>query len=168
MAVKEVIRKHKPRIVMLQKTKNQHMSDRVVKEIWGGSHLKWLRLDAVGATSGVILLWDIRQISVASMWKGVFSVSAVVEDLVAKFRWLVTSVYGPNDSSSKREFWRELDDTRGRWNGAWCVKGDWNVVKFLSERSEGRGLSLEMRLFLDWLNSHSFVDLQLSGATFTW
>lgn len=42
------------------------------------------------------------------------------------------------------------------------------MVKFLSERSEGRRLSLEMRLFSDWLNSHSLVDLQLSGATFTW
>lgn len=33
MAVKDVIRKHKPQIVMLQENKIQHMSDRVVKEI---------------------------------------------------------------------------------------------------------------------------------------
>lgn len=73
------------------------MSDRVVNEIWGGSHVKWLSLDAIGAVGGVSLLGDCRQISVVSTWKGAFSVSAIVEDLAAKFKWLVISVYGPND-----------------------------------------------------------------------
>lgn len=125
-------------------------------------------MDAVGTAGGVTLLWDCRHISIDAMWKGVFSVSVIMEDLEVKFRWLVTDVYGPNDSSRRREFWQELDGTRGRWNGAWCVGGEWNVVRFPSEKLKDGRLSTEMRLFSDWLNAHSLVDLQLSGAAFTW
>lgn len=89
-----------------------------------------MSLDAIGAVGGVILLGDCRQISVVSTWKGAFSVSAIVEDLAAKFKWLVISVYDPNDNSSRRDFWRELDDTR-------CIVGIWSDSRVRGQRVGG-------------------------------
>ena len=79
-------------------------------------------------------------------------------------KWLLTSVYGPNNSQRRDDFSKEMDMIRGRWNGAWCIGGDWNIIKFRSEKLGGSQLRAEMRRFSDWINSHSLVDLQLRGA----
>lgn len=42
------------------------------------------------------------------------------------------------------------------------------MVRFPSKMSKGGRLSTKIRLFSDWMNSHSLVDLQMSGATFMW
>ena len=56
----------------------------------------------------------------------------------------------------------------GRWNGAWCICGAWNITRFPSEKLGGSKITSDMRHFSGWINSHSLVDLQLSGASFTW
>lgn len=94
--------------------------------------------------------------------------SAAVEDLSNNSNWLITSVYVPNDTRSRKDLWKELDAVRGRWDGAWCVGGDWNVVRYLSERMGTSRMTEEMRSFLDWINSQSLVDLPPKGAFFTW
>lgn len=78
------------------------------------------------------------------------------------------NVYGPNDSRLRESFWRESDSIHSRWNGPWCLGGDWNVIRFPSEKSGGVLLSAEMEAFLDWINTHSLIDLNLRGILFTW
>lgn len=85
----------------------------------------------------------------------------------ANVGWIVTSVYGPNDSGTRHLFWDELDSIR-RWNGAWCIGGDRNVIRFPSKRSGGTFFSVEMIEFSDWIIQNSLVDLQLGGAQYTW
>lgn len=57
---------------------------------------------------------------------------------------------------------------RGRWNGAWCIGGDWNVIRYPSEKLGGSRITGDMRRFTDWINSHSLGDMPLSGASYTW
>lgn len=38
-------------------------------------------------------------------------------------------------SRKKRsDFLRELDGMRGKWSGAWCEGGDWNLIRFPMEK----------------------------------
>lgn len=57
------------------------MSDRVVKEIWGRIKVNWEAIDALGAVSGQLMIWDTRSISVLNSWKDVFSLLVLVEDM---------------------------------------------------------------------------------------
>ena len=75
---------------------------------------------------------------------------------------------GPTLIPKGPDLWRELNAIRGSWNGAWCVGGDWNIVCFPSKKLGGGHLSAATSLFSDWINSHSLIDLQLGGASFTW
>lgn len=72
------------------------------------------------------------------------------------------------ENSQFRPRWKELDGIRRRWNGPWCVGGDWNVVRFPGEKLGGYRTSSDMQAFSDWINTNSLIDLQLNGATFTW
>lgn len=35
------------------------------------------------------------------------------------------------------EFWEELKDIRGSWEGPWIIGGDFNVIRFVNEKSSG-------------------------------
>eukprot|EP00268_Persea_americana_P001437 TRINITY_DN10442_c1_g1_i1.p1 TRINITY_DN10442_c1_g1~~TRINITY_DN10442_c1_g1_i1.p1 ORF type:complete len:115 (-),score=26.44 TRINITY_DN10442_c1_g1_i1:3-347(-) len=97
LVVKELLRSQKVQIAMLQELKLKGVSDRLVKEIWGRRFVKWVAVDAVGA-AGRLLMWDTRSVSVLNSWKDVFSLPVLVEDLENNSKWLLTSVYGQNNS----------------------------------------------------------------------
>lgn len=80
----------------------------------------------------------------------------------------MTSVYSPIDRRLRGSFWNELDSIRSRWNGPLCLGGDWNVVRFPSEKLNGSQFSADMIAFSDWINCHSLVDLHLGGSKLTW
>ena len=51
---------------------------------------------------------------------------------------------------------------------AWCLVGDFNIIRYPSERLGCESFSLAMFAFSDFIESNSLVDLPLEGASFTW
>ncbi|RVW25808.1 hypothetical protein CK203_101074 [Vitis vinifera] len=60
-----------------------------------------------------------------------------------KLLWL----YGPSKGKERRELWEELAAIKGLWSDPWCIAGDFNVVRFPVETSNGRQMSTTMREF---------------------
>ena len=56
-----------------------------------------MAVDAVGSSGGQLVLWDSRSVSIINEGKDVFSALVLVEDLDSKSKWLIASVYGPNE-----------------------------------------------------------------------
>uniref|UniRef100_A0A7N2LEX3 GRAM domain-containing protein n=1 Tax=Quercus lobata TaxID=97700 RepID=A0A7N2LEX3_QUELO len=65
---------------------------------------------------------------------GRFSVSCEFKNVVDHFVWALTGVYGPNSDRDRSFFWEELSGLCSWWDVPWCVRGDFNVVRFPSER----------------------------------
>lgn len=119
MVIKEALTKNKAHTALIQESKLSSMSNFVAREVWGGSHIEWVRVGTMGSVGGILLLWDSRFTKVLDSWKGEFLVLAWVEDLANSSQWLVTSVYGPNTNTRIVDFWEELDFIRGRWDSPW-------------------------------------------------
>ena len=134
LVVNELICNNKVQIALIQESKIASMTMRIVREVWGSKFVKWVTLEMVGSTGGILMLWDSRHVAACNSSKGESSVSTEVKNLATKKKWLITSVSGPNSDSKRPNLWRELDAIKGRWNGAWCVGGDWNVVWFPCEK----------------------------------
>ena len=80
----------------------------------------------------------------------------------------LTRVYGPTMKQYKELFWEELGTIQGLWSDPWCIGGDFNVIKFPSERSrEGRMIGT-MRRFSKVIEELALRDLPLHGGPFTW
>ena len=68
----------------------------------------------------------------------------------------------------REDFLSELGAIRGLWNELWCVAGDFNMIRFPSERSKGGRMSPTMRRFSEVVEELELRDLPLQGGLFTW
>ena len=64
MLVKHTIRKSKPDIVMLQETKLENIHEWDVREFTGSDSWTWSFLPSIGASGGIIVLWNKLKIEV--------------------------------------------------------------------------------------------------------
>ena len=96
--VRNLIRKWKADIVCLQETKLELINKGVICSLWGGQHVDWLYLGSMGASGGVLLMWDNRVVDKVEEAVGHFSVSCKFK-VVDHFVWAFTGVYGLNSDS---------------------------------------------------------------------
>ena len=57
---------------------------------------------------------------------------------------------------------------RAKWPMAWCLVGDFNIIRYPSERLGCESFSPAMFAFSDFIENNSLVDLPLEGVSFTW
>ena len=115
-----------------------------------------------------MLIWDKRVFEKLDVIVGQFSVSVLLRGVVDDFVWACIGVYGPNDDGQWATLWEELSQVRARWPMAWCLVGDFNIIRYPCERLGCELFSPTMFAFLDNIESNSLVDLPLEGASFTW
>ena len=115
-----------------------------------------------------MLIWDKRVFKKLDVIVGQFFVSVLLRGVVDDFVWACTGVYGPNDNGQQSTLWEELSQVCARWPMAWCLVGDFNIIRYLSERLGCESFSPAMFAFWDFIENNSLVDLPLEGTSFTW
>ena len=64
--------------------------------------------------------------------------------------------------------WDELVGVQQYWNVPWCCIGDFNIVRFPSERLGNSRLTLAMELFSEFVEDLNLIDLPLERGSYTW
>jgi exonuclease III len=168
LMVRNLLRQWRVDIVCLQETKLEHISRRVVKSVWGCHYFDWCYVAAIGAAGGILLMWDKRVVSRVDTVVGDCVAACSFKNVVDGFVWAFAGVYGPNGDFERRCLWDELAGLMSCWDLPWCIGGDFNVVRFPSERSGGRRISGAMREFSDFISECGLMDLPLNGGLCTW
>jgi hypothetical protein len=96
----------------------------------------------------------VKTFSISCLWKGVSD----------SFVWVGTGLYGPSTDLLRSELWEELKEVQQTWASPWCVFGDFNVVRFPSERLGCNRLTSHMMDFSDFIEASHLVDLPLGGV----
>ena len=77
-------------------------------------------------------------------------------------------IYEPTKRETKENLWEDLGAIRGMWGDPWCIRGDFNVLRFQGERyKEGRWTGV-MRRFFQIINELELKDLPHQGGVYTW
>ncbi|RVW23505.1 Transposon TX1 uncharacterized 149 kDa protein [Vitis vinifera] len=143
--------------------------DRESKKLEWSINYKGARKEkSLGATGGVVVFWDNRVLELMGMEVGLFSVSCRFKNCEDGFLWTFTGVYGPTMKRYRELFWEELGAIQGLWFDPWCIGGDFNVVRFPSERSREGRLTSSMRRFSEVIEELALKDLPLHGGLFMW
>ena len=69
--------------------------------------------------------------------------------------------------SDRRLLWEELVGLNSWWNVPWCVGGDFNVLRFSSERSGSTSFTAAMREFSSFIFEQGLIDIPLQWGFFT-
>ncbi|RVW74710.1 hypothetical protein CK203_047882 [Vitis vinifera] len=146
----------------------KEMSYRIVRSLGIGRNLGWVSLDARGSAGGVLVMWDKRVLEGLEAEMGSFSISCRFRNCEERFVWVFSGLYGPIKGKERRELWDELVAVKGLWSDPWCIAGDFNVVRFPVETSNGRQMSTTMREFSGFIEEFELVDPPLGGGAFTW
>ena len=77
--VKDTISKATPDVVLLQETKLEILDDLVVRDVWESRFKGWECLPSVGASGGVLVIWDTRFATKVDSIHGIFFVSVLLD-----------------------------------------------------------------------------------------
>jgi exonuclease III len=168
LQIKNLIKMWKADVICLQETKLELVSRSLVKSLWGCHYVDWAVIGSVGASGGILVMWDRRVVEKVEEAIGQYSVSCKFQNVEDQFEWAFSGVYGPNTDSDRHFMWDELSGVCSWWGVPWCVAGDFNVVRFPSERSGSVGLSTAMMGFSDFITEMGLLDIPLQGGRFTW
>jgi hypothetical protein len=91
-------------------------------------------LGSIGASGGILLMWDSRVVEKLEDAVEYFFVSCKFRNVEDHNIWMFSGVYGPNVDNDRGLMWDELAGIRSWWDVPWCLGGDFNVVQFPSKR----------------------------------
>ena len=112
--VKDFLRSENPDVEMIQETKKVKCNKRFVGSVWTVRTKDWATLPACGASSGILIIWDSKKLR-SEVVIGSFSVS-IKFDLVGCGPLWISAVYGPNNTSFRKDFFMELLDIFGSFS----------------------------------------------------
>ena len=113
-------------------------------------------------------MWDKRVVERTDEAVGRFSLSVRFREIASGFEWAYSGVYGPIRAVDRSLMWEELAGIASWWEVPWCVGGDFNIVRYPSERVGSTTLSHSMRDFSEFIFTIGLLDLPMEGGNFTW
>ena len=130
--------------------------------------MDWAVLEADRTASDILIMWDKRVLDKVEVMVGTFSGLVKWQGVEDNFIWACSGVYGPNENNKRGHMWEELVGIQQYWRISWCCFGDFNIVRFLSERRGETRLTLAMEKFSKFIEDLNLIDLPLEGGSYTW
>jgi hypothetical protein len=70
--------------------------------------VEWCHVAFVGASGGILLMWDRRVVAKADVYLGNYMATCSFRNVDDGLEWAFAWVYGPNRDSHRRYLWEEL------------------------------------------------------------
>jgi exonuclease III len=96
MQVRHLLSQWKVDIVFLQETKLELITTGLVQSPWRCPYVEWCHVAYVGASGGILLLWDRRVVTKVDVCLGNFVVASSFRNVDDGLEWAFVGVYGPN------------------------------------------------------------------------
>jgi len=137
--VQRLVQEKCPFVLCIQESKLSYVDDFMVQSIWGDAPYGFSYQPSVGASGGLITVWNSSRIDV-------WSTSSFAHTLVIYGRVILTgediiiiNVYAPCDYAGKPELWTRLTSfVVSKTDSCVCLCGDFNSTRSMEER-RGRG-----------------------------
>ncbi|KAL8143934.1 hypothetical protein V2J09_016966 [Rumex salicifolius] len=125
------------------------------------------RVEAVGASGGIWVLWNANETSVqiVSKGQGLIHAKVLCDSVIADFVF----VCAPPSAVRRVAFWTEFEEVISSISGPAFFGGDFNCILSLEDRRGGSGgLSPDSMTFADLVGRLDLIDMGFSGSSYTW
>ncbi|XP_028112975.1 uncharacterized protein LOC114311106 [Camellia sinensis] len=163
----DIIRTHKPEILVLLETKVpfSKMGNFFNRLGFTASTI----VDPVGRVEGIWIVWDTSQVTVRASSATSQAIHATIHKADYD-EWVLAAVYASPSPVMRDQLWDNLEDVAGTMGKPWLVAGDFNDFATQGERRSftSRNSTVRNQKFLDRVNNCNLMDLGSSGPSMTW
>jgi exonuclease III len=155
-------------IVCLQETKREHFDLKYIKNFCPKKFNKFVFLPSVGASGGIIIIWNDALFSGEQLFQNDFSILVKFTCNLSGNIWILTSIYGPCHAEGKDQFIDWFGNSDMPDDTDWIIMGDFNFIRNPTGRNKQGGNINEMLMFNDAISKLGLVELPLKGRKYTW
>jgi exonuclease III len=169
--VKRMVVEKSPYILCLQETKLPVCDYFLCNSLWGDSNYNYSFRPSVGASGGLLIIWDSTEVEVWSSGSQEHVLHIHGRLIRSNEEFYMFNIYAPCEPRAKQELWVSVTARLEGLRGAKvCVCGDFNAVRTVEERWSSRGNSsfLDIQHFSRFIDDNGLVDLPLCGRRYTW
>ncbi|GKA09495.1 RNA-directed DNA polymerase, eukaryota [Tanacetum coccineum] len=135
---------------------------------WGNMSFDFATSSTRGRSGGILCVWDNTLFQKKRVYSNKHCLCVEGTWLATNSDLLFISVYSPQELTLKRALWAYMADIISRWHGEVVAMGDFNEVRYASERHGSTfyaSNAAEFNMFI--VNSH-LNEIPLGGYSFTW
>ncbi|XP_019167321.1 PREDICTED: uncharacterized protein LOC109163057 [Ipomoea nil] len=156
---------HRPSFICLLEPKVS--SNQANKLCSGFGFDEWIRVEAVGFSGGIGLLWKKSvTINVINTHPQYISVQVMERNLEPCY---ISMVYGSPDHQLRKRLFSDLSGNTLDPQGSWMTAGDFNSITCREEVSNPENFNYSRCSdFNEWIFNEGLVDLGYMGSMFTW
>lgn len=166
--LKELIWDHNADFISLQETIRKSYSDKFFRSIDPNKNFAWHWIPATGRSGGILCGIKLENFDVVSFEAGNFAIMAKVVDRKTQQNMTLISVYGPAHDDKKDQFLTELSRLCTSNPHPLLIGGDFNILRFSSEKNKAFRGNKFSDLFNMLINTFGLRDLGLNGGKYTW
>jgi exonuclease III len=155
-------------IICLQDTKREHFDLQFIRKFCPKKFSKFLFVPSVGASGGIIIIWNGNLFSGDLAFQNEFSLFVNMTNNLSNEKWILTNIYGPSQSDRKSSFLEWFSNIDMPDDADWIIMGDFNFIRKPSDRNRPGGDINGMMLFNDAISNLGLVELPLKGRNYTW
>ena len=169
--VRKLVAEKNPFILCLQETKQAVYDDILSMSLWGDSNHAYSYRSSLGASRGLLTLWDTLEVEVWSSVSFEHVLQIHGRFIQTNDVFYLFNIYTPCDPRASQELWvsmsKKLQMLRGE---KVCVCGDFNAVRNLEVHRSLRGGNVVQVTphFSMFIEDNRLIDLPLCSCRYTW
>lgn len=166
--VRQTLRTSRCDICMLQETKlNEITLDYLLSLLPSYFDPHCIYNLANNSKGGILIAWK-KKFKLISSWSTMHTSSVLLLDQTTGSKACYTVVYGPSVDVEKPNFLHELKSLSNLVQNPWILAGDFNLVRWMIDRSgDFRSIPL-MDLFNQFIQDAALIDIPLKNRQYTW
>ena len=134
--VKEILQDYEVDFVGLQETMRKQYSDKFFRKIDYNKKFAWRWVPSNGKSGGILCGVNLDRFEVIKFVEGAFTVNAIVNDKKEKRTLSLVTVYGPAHEEGRETFLAELAQICSTNVYPMILGGDFNILRFSSEKNK--------------------------------
>jgi len=146
----------------------ENVDDKILKNIDPNGIYLWKWISSRGKSGGILSGVNNDVLEVGSFIEGKYMLQMTLWDTSKKIKWNFINVYGSSQEENKREFLTKLADFCSKNKLPFIVGGDFNIIRFTSEKNKPSSLSKHSHLFNNIISIYELIDIHMVGGRFTW
>jgi hypothetical protein len=128
----------------------------------------WKWIPSRGRSGGLLSGINIEFLDVGSFKEGTYTLQMNLWDKEKKEKWNFVNVYGVAQEENKHEFLAELAGVISDCKVPVVIGGDFNIIRFSSEKNKKGGCNKYSKLFNLVIDTYELIDLHMVGGKYTW